>query len=115
MDYQPFPPSPFAALISPSDIVRELEGPERLEPLNQRVRHPLDKPKLAKRLPAEPKRQDHAVDDEFDGITTSVPSAAPPSSPRLTVCAMLSNGSMNDIIRSGSAADSSVDPGPELH
>ena len=78
MDYQPFPPSPFAALISPSDIVRELESPEGLEPLNQRVRHPLDKPKLAKRLPAEPKRQDHAVDDEFDGITTSVPSAAPP-------------------------------------
>ena len=111
MDYRPFPPSPFAALISPSDIVRALEGSESLERLNRRVCRPLDKPRLAKRLPAELARHDQAVDDEFDGLEASDPAATP--SPRLTVRAMLANGYMHDSVRSGWAADSSVNPDPQ--
>ncbi|MBN9206816.1 hypothetical protein [Methylibium petroleiphilum] len=106
MDYQPFPPSPFASLISPSEIVRALEGSEALERLNRRVCRPLDKPMLTSRLPAELARHDQAVDEEFDG-----PDAV---SPRLTVRAMLSSGNLHDIVRSGSPDASGVDPGPQL-
>lgn len=112
MDYRPFPPSPFASLISPSDIVRALESSESLERLDRRVCRPLDKPLLAKRLPAELARHDQAVDDEPDGTMASEPTAAPAPSPRLTVGAMLSNGALNDIVCSGSAAGPSVDPDP---
>ena len=112
MDNPLFPPSPFASLISPSEIVRALEGSAGLERLNRRVCRPLDKPMIAKRRSAELARYDQAVDDEFDPF--SAPEVAVASSPRLTVRAMLSSGYLHDIIRSGSAAGSGVDPGPQL-
>jgi len=37
---------PFAMLLNPDDVVREVERSERLRRLHRRVYHPLDKPLL---------------------------------------------------------------------
>ena len=64
--------SPFAMLLDPERVVREMEHSERLNRLHSRIYRPLDKPLIPKGLAVAAADFDHMVDEAVEEADVEV-------------------------------------------